>query len=295
MVRPVLSKGVAVTRVVRPAERLISNSPWAEGPAFDRHGNLHFVNWGASAIMRLTPDGELSEVFNTGGIPAGLAFAPDGALWIADEGDNIHGLLRVDLDVGTSEIIANSFEGEPLNGANDLVFGADGTVYFSDPWRSSLENPVGGFYRLLPNGDLDRIDAGLAFPNGVAIDPSGSYVYLAETQRNRILRYAIKSDGSMGELEHWADTPTPPGPDGMAFAANGELFSARFNGWGVDVYGVDGSLLEHIDIPGAKTTNCCFGGPENKTLYVTDVDTEALYTVELSVAGLALNDGRNRA
>jgi gluconolactonase len=281
-----------MTRVIRPAEVLVSNSPWAEGPAFDRFGNLHFVNWGASAIMRLTPDGALSEVFNTGGIPAGLAFAPDGALWIADEGDQNHGLIRADLRTGTSEIIVNSYQGAPLNGANDLVFGSDGTIYFSDPWRTSLENPAGGFYRVLPNGDLDQIDTGLAFPNGVAIDPSGAFVYLAETQRNRILRYAINADGSIGAREHWAYTPAPPGPDGMAFAENGELFSARFNGWGVDVYAPDGSLQEHIDIPGAKTTNCCFGGPNNSTLYVTDVETESIYTVELSVRGLPLNDGR---
>ena len=284
-----------MTRVVQPAKLLVANCPWAEGPAFDRHGNLHFVNWGASAIMRLSPDGALSEVFNTGGIPAGLAFAPDGALWIADEGDDIHGLLRVDLEAQTSEIVVNSFQGKPLNGANDLVFGVDGTVYFSDPWRTSLANPTGGFYRLMADGMLDRIDSGLAFPNGVAIDPSGEYVYLAETQRNRILRYAINADGSMGEREHWANTPTPPGPDGMAFASNGELFSARFNGWGVDVYAPDGSLQEHIDIPGAKTTNCCFGGPGNSTLYVTDVETESLYAVELKVAGLQLNDGRAKS
>jgi len=282
-----------MTRVVRPAEVLVANSPWAEGPAFDKAGNLHFVNWDASSIMRLTPEGELSEVFNTGGIPAGLAFAPDGSLWIADEGEHIHGLLRVDLGAKTGEIAVNSFEGKPLNGANDLVFGADGTIYFSDPWQTSLENPTGGFYRYLPSGTLDKIDDGLAFPNGVAIDPAGAYVYLAETQRNRILRYAINPDGSMGEREHWADTPLPTGPDGMAFAANGELYSARFNGYGVDVYAPDGSFQEHIDIPGAKTTNCCFGGPDNSTLYVTDVDTEALYTVELSIKGLPLHDGRD--
>jgi gluconolactonase len=78
----------------------------------------------------------------------------------------------------------------------------------------------------------------------------------------------------------------------MAFAANGELYSARFNGAGVDVYSPAGELLDHIDVPGAKTTNCCFGGPENSTLYVTDVETESVYQIELNVRGLPLNDGR---
>ena len=61
------------------------NSP--EGPAFDRHGNLWFVNWLTSSINRLdgcVPGGPVTEVLNTGGIPAGLAFHPDGTLYIAD-------------------------------------------------------------------------------------------------------------------------------------------------------------------------------------------------------------------
>ncbi len=281
-----------MTRVVHPAQVLVANAPWAEGPAFDADGNLYFVNWDASSIMRRTPEGVVSEAFNTGGIPAGLAFAPDGSLWVADEGDRIHGLLRIDLTAGTSEIVVNEYAGRPLNGANDLVFAADGSIFFSDPWQTSLENPVGGFYRLRPDGALDQIDTGLAFPNGVAIDPAGAFVYLAETQRNRILRYEIRTDGTVGSREHWADTPLPSGPDGMCFAENGELYSARFNGWGVDVYGEDGALLEHIDIPGSKTTNCCFGGTENSTLFVTDVETECVYAVELNVRGLPLHDGR---
>ncbi len=282
-----------MSRVVRPAAVLVSNINNPEGPAFDAEGNLHFVNWTASAIMRLTPDGELSEVFNTGGIPAGLAFSPNGWLYIADEGDDIHGVMRVRPDGSNAEMVVNEFEGKPLNGANDLVFGPDGTLYFSDPWRSSLENPIGGFYRLLPDGTLDQIDTGLAFPNGVAVNADGTAVYLAETQRDRILRYAINADGTMGEREHWADTPKPSGPDGMCFAANGELLAAHFNGAGVDVFSPEGKFVDHIDIPGRFTTNCCFGGPDFSTLYVTDVDTKSVYSVELSIKGQPLNDGRD--
>jgi gluconolactonase len=162
-----------------PVTVLVSGYDSPEGPAFDRDGNLYFVNWLSSSIVRLTPDGVASEFFNTGGIPAGLAFHRDGSLYVADEGDDIHGVLRV--ANGRMTILVNEFAGQPLNGANDLVFDSNGVLYFSDPWRSSAENSIGGFYRLFPDGRLERIDHGLAFPNGVALSVDGTAVYLAVT------------------------------------------------------------------------------------------------------------------
>ncbi|MGD9713042.1 MAG: SMP-30/gluconolactonase/LRE family protein, partial [Thermomicrobiales bacterium] len=140
-----------------PVEPFVTGLTSPEGPAFDAEGNLYFVNWLTSSIMRATPDGQVSEFFNTGGVPAGLAFHPDGSLYVADEGDDIHGLMRI-TPAGEATILVNEFEGRPLNGANDLVFDANGVVYFSDPWRTSLENPVGGFYRYFPDGRLEQID-----------------------------------------------------------------------------------------------------------------------------------------
>ena len=263
-----------------------------EGPAFDRAGNFYHVDWNISSIVKHTPTGERSEFFNTGGIPAGLAFHPDGSLWVADEGENIHGLLRVEADGSASRVVVNSYHGEPLNGANDLVFDRNGAVYFSDPWRTSAENPTGGFYRRLPDDELEQIDAGLAFPNGVAIRPDETYVYLAETYRNRILCYEINSDGTIGPREHFADTPSPSGPDGMAFDVDGNLFVAHYGLGRVNIFDPSGKLIDAIEAPGKETTNCAFGGPENKTLYVTECETHSIYTVELDRPGLPLFDGQ---
>lgn len=272
---------------------LASGFDTLEGPAFDRHGNLFFVDWVRHSIMRRSQDGELREFFNTGGIPAGLAFHPDGSLWVADEGDDIHGLLRITPDA-EAVIVVNEFAGKPLNGANDLIFDNAGNIYFSDPWQTDAENPTGGFYRYTIDGELQQIDNGLAFPNGVALTHDGQYVILAETFRNRILRYRIEADGTIGPREVWATTTQPSGPDGMAMAMDGTLYVAHHGGGTVDIFSPDGMLAGTIDIPGKSVTNVAFGGPKRKTLVITECDTGSLYSVELDVAGLPLHDGFSR-
>jgi gluconolactonase len=269
-----------------PVTRLISGYDSPEGPAFAVDGSLYFVNWESSAIVRLGADGVASEVFNTGGIPAGLAFHQDGSLYVADEGDVIHGVLRI--ADGRAEILVNEYEGHALNGANDLVFDADGVLYFSDPWGSSGENPIGGFYRLFPNGTLERIDQDLAFPNGVAIAPAGEAVYLAETYRNRILRYAIGPDAALGAREEFAALPGGDGPDGMAFDETGNLYVAHYGGGVVAIFDPDGDKVGEIPVPGANVTNVAFGGPDRRTLVITEVETASLYQTRVEVPGLTL-------
>ena len=269
-----------------PVTVLISGYDSPEGPAFDRDGNLYFVNWLSSSIVQLTPDGVAAEFFNTGGIPAGLAFHRDGSLYVADEGDDIHGVLRI--ADGNATILVNEFEGQSLNGANDLVFDSNGVLYFSDPWESSAENPIGGFYRLFPDGRLERIDHGLAFPNGVAISAADDAVYLAETYRNRILRYPIGPDGAIGDREDFASLPGRDGPDGMAFDQAGNLYVAHYGGGRVAVLSHSSEMIDEIPVPGAQVTNVAFGGPDWRTLVITDVSTASLYQTRVEAPGLAL-------
>jgi gluconolactonase len=195
-------------------------------------------------------------------------------------------VIRVEDNRAT--ILANSYAGEPLNGANDLVFDRNGILYFSDPWRSSLANPIGGFYRLFPDGRLERLDQGLAFPNGVAISPAGDAVYLAETYRNRVLRYAIDDIGQFGPREDFAALPGKEGPDGMAFDEAGNLYVAHYGGGRVAIFGPAGELVDEIPVPGANVTNVAFGGSDRRTLVITEVATGSLYTIRVAVPGLKL-------
>jgi gluconolactonase len=264
------------------------NSP--EGPAFAENGDFYFVNWLTSSIQRIGPDGVAREFVNTGGIPAGLAFHRDGTLYCADEGKDIHGVIRIDAD-GRIATFVNSYQGKPLNGANDLVFDRRGVLYFSDPWGSSVENPIGGFYRAFPDSRVERIDTGLAFPNGVALNADESAVFLGETGYNRVFRYAIQSDGAIGEKTIFAELTGRPGPDGMAFDAEGRLYIAQHGNGRVVVLDPKGREVEYIRMPGAQPTNVAFGGPEFDTLVVTEVETASIYRVRIGIKGQPLFGG----
>ena len=275
-------------KIEGPVELLVSGYDSPEGPAFHTDGSLYFVNWLTSSIVRLDlATGEAKEFANTGGIPAGLAFHPDGTLYVADEGDQWHGVLRVS-PAGEITPWQQEYQGKPLNGANDLVFDSKGVLYFSDPWRSSVENPIGDFYRAFPDGRLEQLDTGLAFPNGVAVSADDRSVYLAETGHNRILRYAVSADGTVGERSVFAQLRGANGPDGMAFDRAGNLYVAHWGEGRVDVLGRDGNEVLAIEVPGKNPTNVAFGGDDGKTLVITEVETGALYRTRVSIAGQPL-------
>ena len=264
------------------------NSP--EGPAIAANGDLHFVNWLTSAILRVGPDGRPHELANTGGIPAGLAFHRDGTLYCADEGERIHGVIKVDAQ-GRITRFVDAYQGRPLNGANDLVFDRQGVLYFSDPWGSSGAKPTGSFYRAFPDGSLEQLDRGLAFPNGVAIDADETAVFLAETRPNVVWRYELRRDGSVGPRTELARLSGVPGPDGMAFDAGGLLYVAHHGEGRVDVLDQQGREVDHISVPGRQVTNVAFGGPDLDTLTITEVESASVYRLKLGVKGQRLFGG----
>ena len=277
----------SVPMIEGQVERLVTGYNSPEGPAFHRDGALYFVNWLTSSIVRLAPDGTHAELANTGGVPAGLAFHPDGTLYVADEGDQWHGVLRLSPSGEITPWITE-YQGTPLNGANDLVFDSRGVLYFSDPWRSSVENPIGRFYRAFPDGRLEQLDTGLAFPNGVAVSADDRTLYLAETGHNRILRYAVGADGRVGERTEFAKLRDGNGPDGMAFDEAGTLYVAHWSASRVDVFSPAGDQVLEIPVPGQNPANVAFGGPDRRTLVVTEVATGSLYSVRTSIPGQKL-------
>ena len=139
-------------------------------------------------------------LFNTStedveGIPCALAFGPDEALYIPDEGRRA--IVRVSPEGETQDFIIH-WRDERINGANDLVFDQEGNLYFTDPWTSSPRNPVAGVYGYSwSSGELHRIDSGMQFTNGIVIWEDRLLV--AETYTRMVWSYNLDGEGRAGD------------------------------------------------------------------------------------------------
>jgi len=164
-----------------------------------------------------------------------------------------------------AEILTTQIEGISFNGPNDLVFGRNGNLYFTDPGTYNTAKPDPSYiFELSPNGN-GRLLAELnpaTFPNGIAVEADGSIVW-AESYTGMIRRLNISSLLIEDICKLPGDNPIA---DGLAVAQDGRLFVTTVNGGGIDVINFDGSYDQFITV-GKIPTNCVFSGND---LYVTD-------------------------
>lgn len=289
---------------VRP-ELYATGFEFAEGPVLDAEGNLFAVNYrGNGNIGRIAPDGTagvfcdlrvIAPVEGRQPQANGLKIDSQGRLVAADSGAGR--LLRIAADGKKVEVLADRYEGKRFNAVNDVAFDLAGNIYFTDPGGSSLENPVGSVYCYdIRTAQVTRLDAGLAFPNGLAVTPDQKYLCVAESQAHRLLLYGLLPDGTLGERRVLLDFPQESSgdfvggkhpPDGMIFDAAGRLYVAMWTGGVIDVVEVpSGRLLRQYDAGGGRATNCHFFGG---WLYVTVAAKEAVFRLRLGVEGFDYN------
>ncbi len=277
---------------MKEPEVVASGIGFCEGPVWTREGRLVVTSIDHGCLYEITK-GQAKVLANTGGGPNGLAEGADGTLYVAQNG-GIFGMGEKSPEAAEPGIQAVRGEDvtyvtRGLDAPNDLCFGPDGRLYFTDPrGPATAENMLPGrVYAVSPGASPALLIEGPAFTNGIAFGPSGDYLYVAETFRQRVLRYPFK-DGSLGEPETFCTTE-PGFPDGMCLDVDGRVYVAATLAHEVQVFAPDGSRLYSLPCSERSLpTNCCFGGPHRSTLYVTDSMSGRVLTFNLSTAGLPL-------
>jgi sugar lactone lactonase YvrE len=161
---------------------------------------------------------------------------------------------------------------ERFKGPNDLIVDSHGSLYFTDQGQTSITDPSGKVYRLSAGGKLDTlVDNGVS-PNGLALSPDKRVLYVAMTRANQVWRLPLHADGTTTKGGVFFQSFGTAGPDGLVVDEEGSLFVCHPSLGCIFVVDADGVPKARIvsGTAGVNLTNCCFGGAEGKTLFITD-------------------------
>lgn len=257
-----------------------------EGPSFDRDGNLYITNIPYGQVFRISPHGEFTLVATYDGEPNGLKIHRDGRIFIAD---HARGLVMIDPAIGRPEIVLDRPHRERFKGLNDLHFAANGDLYFTDQGESGLHDPSGRLWRLRASGRLDLLLDNVPSPNGLVLTPDETILYLAVTRGNAVWRVPLHPDGSVGRVGIFIQLSGGTGPDGMAMDSEGNLAVCHVGMGSVWVFSRLGRpLYELPSCAGHATTNAAYGGPDGRSLYITESETGTVLQARVPTAGLPL-------
>ena len=247
----------------------------AEGPVLDTKGNFFMVAPWEGRIVKVTEDGEVSDLANTGGVPAGLQCDKEDNLWLADME---LGIFRIS-PAGELEHVVAAYQGEPIRGCNDCAFDSQGNLYITAPAGSGPDEPVGELFCLTKPGEMVRLDGGFRFCNGIAVTEDDRMLMVAETYAKVLWAYDIEAPGVVANKRIWARTPGDHdgGPDGMDFDEVGNLLVADYGGSAIRIFDSGGQPLESVETPFEKATNVHFGGDDGQWVYVTENSNDALW------------------
>ena len=296
---------------------IVSGLKFPEGPIAMPDGSVLVVEIMRGTLSRVTLNGGITVVAETGGGPNGAAVGPDGAVYICNNGGfewhEIAGftvpgnqpasyrggsIQRVDLGSGRVETLYAECDGRPLRGPNDLVFDASGGFWFTDHGKiRERDRDWGGLYYARPDGSLIReVVFPLDSPNGVGLSPDGTRIYVAETFTGRVWQWDVVRPGEVAE-----GMPLAPGGgtllaglpgyqllDSLAVDADGNVCVATLVNGGITVLSTFGEVLEHVATGDPLTTNICFGGRDGRTAFITCSGTGRLVAVEWPRPGLKL-------
>jgi sugar lactone lactonase YvrE len=267
--------------VAKPLTPEKSFTAGIEGPACDRAGNIYAVSYGkAQTIGMVTPDGKIEAFITLPGKSAGngIVFDKSGFMYVADYVE--HKVWKIDPKTKEMKVFAH----EPrMNQPNDLAIAPDGTLYASDP---SWGKGTGQVWRIDKGGKVTLVAPDMGTTNGIEVSPDGKTLYVNESVQRNVWAFPINPDGSLGDKRLLKKFPDH-GFDGMRCDADGNLYISRYGKGTVAVLSPRGEILREIDVLGKSPSNLCFGGPDGRTVYVTEVTKQRLVQFRTDRPGLA--------
>jgi gluconolactonase len=261
------------------AEVVVDGVRFGEGPVWCDDGSLVVTSVCDGVLWRVdVAAGSKSLLADVGGGANAAAPCSDGGFLVTQNGGldfsafpiwgssepptpryATPGLQRVAPD-GSMSYVAD----EGFHAPNDLSVGPGGDLYFTDPGHyPPPEPPIGRVMVLRTDGTVDQFASDFWFCNGIAFTPAGEVVVVERTGLQK-----VHADGSR---EWIIEDLGKGGSDGFCLDADGRYYACATIEHGVRVVDVDGTMLDFLSIPGkGVTTNCCFGGPDGRTLFATD-------------------------
>ena len=253
-----------------------------EGPRWDAaSATLLWVDILGRAVHRLDPVGGRDEVVAapdvvslalpraTGGVVVGL---PGGLMALQD---------------GAFEPLVAIEAGVTGNRTNDGACDQQGRLWVGT-MALDERSPSAGLYRVDTGLAVTKVIGGTTISNGLGWSPDGDRFYFIDSPTGRVDVFDM--DPAAGGIERRRPLATVhvegAVPDGLSVDAEGCVWVALHGGWGLLRYSPRGELVGHVDLPVAKVTSCCFGGPALRDLYVT-TRRQSLSAAELAEQPLA--------
>ena len=188
-------------------------------------------------------------------------------------------------------MIADSFEGEPLTGVNDVFIDRYGGIYFSDSYPGLEEDakPQYCVYYIAPDSNqLQRIVDDLYKGKGIHISPDEKWIYMVDYGDRIVYRYELITPGKLGRREVFIARMC----GGLTLDEYGNLYISTVNdGAGILVYSPQGDLIGQILVP-EWTSHVTFAGPDGKMLIITTA--KSIYTMDMQVHGFKYQSQGNR-